>query len=100
MSEQPPIYNVDPDRLTVDLLLKNPSVAVIEPDGTRTELAPDPRWLDWSTVPLIADPQTCEHVETLCAECADSWGIDYYMKISVDGRVVWTSPDMPAEQQP
>lgn len=91
---------VPPEYLAKDvvcqLLLKDPSSYLSNEDGTeRTMLVPDPKWLEWSPVPIVADPAECYHTYTVCAECADSWGQDYYMKIFYKGEHAWTSPDHP-----
>lgn len=32
--------------------------------------------LDWHQVPYL-EPAECEHQESMCRECADSWECDY-----------------------
>lgn len=96
--------DINPDHLAdgkrAEVLLRNPGVAQVNDDGSRTELAPNPRWLEWGPVPLIADPANCRHGFSMCAECADEWGIDHYIRFwstDPDGseHVVWLSPDHP-----
>lgn len=91
--------DVDPAHLAVDsrceLLLKDPGSFQIAADGDRIELAPDPRWLTWAPVPLIADPAHCAHGFTVCSDCADEWGSDYYVRFYQGDVLVYTSGDHP-----
>lgn len=78
-----------------EVLLRNPEVYVRNNDGTTTHLLPSVNSLTWSEVPLVADPDNCRHGFSMCAECADDWGIDHYIRF-FDGDVcVWLSPDHP-----
>jgi hypothetical protein len=58
----------------------------------------DPKWLEWSGVPLVADPDNCGHGFSACADCSNDWGLDYFLRIFVmdgDWKMVWMSPDHP-----
>ena len=90
---------VDPAHLAQDvraeLLLRDPCSYIENDDGTKTHIVPESRWLEWSSVPLIADPANCEHGYSVCAECADSWGQDWFIKFFYNDELVWMSPDHP-----
>ena len=93
---------VDPAHLAENakamILLKDPSAYTVTPDGDMIFDAPNPKWLEWSEIPLIADPGNCGHVFSMCYTCADSWGIDHYLKLYQDDQLVYFSPDLPAGQ--
>lgn len=89
-----PAY-IAPSNIVCELLLKDPSVAQINEDGSHTELMPDAKWLTWAPVPVIADPENCRHTFSVCSECADSWGEDHYIRFWMDGHMIWRSPDHP-----
>lgn len=84
----------------MELLLKNPASYIMAEDtNVKIWLVPDKKFLEWSDVPLIADPANCEHCFSACAECSDSWGIDYYIRVFVmyegEWKMVWMTPDHP-----
>jgi hypothetical protein len=91
--EQPPLYNIDPDRLRVELLIKDPYFTDVETG----DVTPMTDWMEWKPVTLVPDKDQCEHDHTLCPDCADEWGTDYFMKIYVDDKLVWVTPDAPTE---
>jgi hypothetical protein len=61
----------------VTVLLKNPEVTTKEGEA----IVPDPKSLEWSIIRLIEDPNECEHVQTCCSSCTNTWAIDYYVRI-------------------
>ncbi len=80
-----------------EVLIKDPSCYIQNTDGTQTHLVPEAQWLVWGEVPLVADPSNCGHGFSMCMECADSWGTDYWIRFieRTTDAVIWISPDHP-----
>ncbi len=78
-----------------EVLLRNPESWTEDDKGNRTFIVPEGKWLEWSEVPLIENVWNCRHGYSICAECADSWGQDYFIRFWSDDKVVWLSPDHP-----
>lgn len=68
------------------VLLKDPS----SQDKDGQDMMPPASWLEWSDpMPFFMSPDLCiteegQHMETICVECMDTWGIDYWMKVAFD----------------
>lgn len=91
---------IDPSVLVHDyiltVLIRDPGVQAINKDGSRTELVPSALSLMWNKVPLVGDPDNCEHALSVCSQCADDWNIDYYVRITdLNGETIWQSYDCP-----
>lgn len=57
---------------TVQVRLRSPEGYMPKPDG---RMFVEPRWLEWSEVPFLLEG--CEHKETVCPHCLDSWLNDH-----------------------
>jgi hypothetical protein len=93
---------IDPAYLALewrcDMLLKDPSSYIMAEDtNVKVWLVPDKRFLEWSETPLVTDPEHCPHTFSVCSECANSWGQDYWIRFIdiATGTQVWISPDHP-----
>lgn len=62
-------------KLYARVLLANP--AGYTPEGA---LFVTPESMEWQPVEWL-DPWDCEHQETMCAQCVDTWGIDYEIEL-------------------
>ena len=47
------------------------------PDGT---MFVDPAALEWNEVAYL-EPDLCDHQESMCRECRDSWEIDHEVQL-------------------
>lgn len=99
---------IDPKHLAqgirVEGLLRNPESYIQNEDGTKTHIVPDASALEWSKIPLIADPSDCEHGFSCCMDCTNDWEVDYFIRILVqdtrqghtsDWIEAWRSVDHP-----
>lgn len=77
------------DRLTFEVQLKDPTSY----DTATGAMTAHVEWMTWDEISLVPDPADCEHGETACAECADQWAIEYFVRIREDGNVIYASPD-------
>ena len=92
-----PEWLVPAEEVRIQLLLKHPESYRTDDDGKVLEdsLEVDPKWLNWSGVPLVRHSENCGHTFSVCSECADTWGIDYFMRIFYHEELTWMSPDHP-----
>lgn len=68
-----------------EVRLKDMSHMVVEDGKEKMVIMP----YDWEEVVVYANTDDCEHGETMCGECVESWGIDYHVRITLgDGRVL------------
>lgn len=44
---------------------------------------------DWHDIEVHPCPHKCDHIETMCEFCAETWAQDHYIRIlNTDGRVL------------
>lgn len=35
----------------------------------------------WHTLTVATDPDQCDHTDTVCAECSESWSLDWELQV-------------------
>lgn len=88
--------SLDPDEafldVRIEVQLKDPAAY----DAATGELLAMPAFTyEWDR---IAFALGCDHCESACAECVDTWAIDHFVRITFRGQLVWASADAPAEE--
>lgn len=79
------------DKVTFEVMLKDPYYR----DADTDEVTPMVEHMGWSQVMLMRDPINCEHTDTVCYACADSWAEDHHVRIKDDGELVFLSEGAP-----
>ena len=77
---------IDAGRITVQVKYRDPSY-----ENERGELFYPPEDDDWRAGPDWLLPDDCEHSETMCAVCLETWQIDHRIRLTFedhDGTVV------------
>ncbi len=82
--------------IRMEVLLRDPGSHTA--DGT--ELVPEPQWLEWAEVAYLHPfdkmrGRMCDHSETMCLECVESWNADHYIRMTTSAGKVFYSPDYP-----
>lgn len=86
-----------PDEIVFEVMLKEPYYIVDK--GTDKEVTvPMVSAMGWNRIP-VKYREDCEHETTACDECADTWMMDHYIRITVPGEgVLYLSPDAPTSE--
>ena len=92
MAEFPP-FPIHPDEVVFEVMIKDPYFIDIKSG----EMTPMIDFMGWNRI-AVKYHQECEHIHTVCDECADTWMEDHFIRITVpDEGVLYTSPDAPQE---
>ena len=82
-------------------LLRDPSLTVPTGAGTSALCPGDPSAWSWQSIPLIADPDRCEHGSTICYGCVCTWNLDWFIVLKKDDEdPLFLSKDFPFDVVP
>lgn len=83
------------------VLLRDPATWITTGAGTAALCPGDPMLWEWQSVPVIGNPDRCEHGSTICYECVPTWNDDWFIVLKADNESpLFLSKDFPFDVVP